>query len=392
MSNKRHNHNKETDLPKSVPPNEEKKSSGNRLLLLILVPVLIILCWLFVPEWHNIPGGLWAFVSAILAGTSYIINTIGDIIDKWDKIMKSLGKTPFAPQKGYKKLEKAGGVSLAISLIAMLIGIVIFLIAMKNIPLTGKTAAIGNFLSNYGSMYMGDTGDIEFSKLPDKNMEFIYKTNGAGPHQWEYKYIGGEENSIPAKFAGVMLADGNWGVNADDGYDLRWYQEIRWEACIEEGSGLNNDGNVIVEFVAGGINWRINDVLKKNEPVPFPDSLPKQSLGIYTLKQCPDAEVMSFSLSGMPDKSLKKVIGGFGWIVSWAPNDVTANSSGTAPEQAKTFRISISEVQYIKDNSLKAFWGRNLEALLSIALVIFIVVVTGIIKATAPQKDEIARP
>jgi hypothetical protein len=369
-------------MPKT-PPTKQGKSTG-LILSLALTAIFTVftvgasIYWFRFPEQREASGALFTYVAVIISAFQSFLKVLIEL--GWLKEIKISRSINLDTES----LKKAGKSSLIISAIAVLVGGGYFWSSLESTSLRGKTVASGNFLSNYGSMYMGDQGDIEFSKLPGE-MEFTYKTNGKDPHQWEYKYINGEKNPNPAKFAGIMLADGDWGNKAGDGYDLRWHKEIRWKACIQEGSDLNNDGDLVVEFVAGGISWRINDALKKNEPVPFPDSLPKQSLGIYTLKKCPDGEVMSFSLSNMHQEDLQKVIGGFGWIVSWAPNDVVANSSGTGPEQAKTFTISISEVQYVKDNSLTALLSRNLETLFSIALVIFIVFVMATMKAVAPQ-------
>lgn len=374
-------------MPKKPPPKRLKSSElilsvGSMAVFSFIAVIAVgaITYWFIFPEQRGTAGALFAFVASIIS-----------VFHAFVKVLIELGK--FKEIKisetmnlNVESLKKAGKTSLIISAIAVFAGGGYFLSSLESASLRGKTVASENFLGNYGSMHMGDTGDIEFSKLPN-GMDFVYKTNGNGSHQWEYKYIDGKENLNPAKFAGIMLADGDWGIKADDGYDLRWYKEIRWKACIQEGSDFNDDGDVVVEFVAGGINWQINDALKKNEPVPFPDSLPKQSLGIYTLKKCPDSEVMSFSLLDMRQENLQKVIGGFGWIVSWAPNNVTVNSSGTAPEQAKTFRILISEVQYIRDNSLKAVLGRKLEAFLSFVLVCTVLVlVIATTKASTPKK------
>ena len=373
-------------MPKKSPPKRRKPSklifSVALMAVLSFFALVAIRYWFFFPQQRETEGALFTFVASIVSVLQYILKLWIDLGKlKEIRISKSINLDA-------ESLKRAGKTSLIISIIAAFAGGGYFWSSLESASLRGKTVASENFLGNYGSMHMGDTGDIEFSKLPN-GMDFVYKTNGNGSHQWEYKYIDGKENLNPAKFAGIMLADGDWGIKADDGYDLRWYKEIRWKACIQEGSDFNDDGDVVVEFVAGGINWQINDALKKNEPVPFPDSLPKQSLGIYTLKKCPDSEVMSFSLLDMRQENLQKVIGGFGWIVSWAPNNVTVNSSGTAPEQAKTFRILISEVQYIRDNSLKAVLGRKLEAFLSFVLVCTVLVLVLVIattKASTPKK------
>jgi hypothetical protein len=358
-----------SSLHKSSPPDKLKEHSGKQLFFLVVVSILIITYWFLFPKWRDIPGGLLTSVSLILAEVSFIVKNIGDIVDGWDKIKKQFGidvnRSDHSTRERYALWKKVGTFPLAISLGAVIIGGIIFLAAFRNTPLTGKAVPNESFLNNYGIMYMGDTGDIQFSKLPS-GLGFVYETNGKGPHQWEYKYLNGKENPSPAQFAGIMLVDGDGGNKANDGYDLRGYKEISWKACAEGGSDFNEDGNVVVEFVAGGIDWRINDTAMKKEPVPFPDSLPRQTLGIYSLRKCPETEVISFSLSKMRPGYLQKVIGGFGWVISWAPNGVAQNSDGTGPEKAKTFKIIISDVRYIKDNSIGALLGRNLEVFFSI--------------------------
>jgi hypothetical protein len=94
---------------------------------------------------------------------------------------------------------------------------------------------------------MGDIGDITPEKVPGERLiRFRYEAQGRGPHEWDHKYVDGELNPSPAKFAGVMFLDGDWARTAS-GFDLRGKRVVRWEARSLE-------GDVYVKFLAGGSN------------------------------------------------------------------------------------------------------------------------------------------
>jgi len=360
-----------------VAPQITKKKFPIILFYIVLIAVFLFFGWLLVPGLRDKAGGLSMVIWTAMTGLFSFLKNLRDVVEWLEQkgVIPTPSKKPVDRER-YDALEKTGGVLLWFSLFATILGAIFFALAFFNAPRMGKTVSGQYFLDNYGAMYMGDTGDIQFSRLANGENEFVYETNGLGPHQWEYKYIAGTENPVPTKFAGIMLADGGWGSKPADGYDLRWYKEIRWKACAEAGSDLSANGEVVVQFVAGGIDWHINDSEKKTEPVLYPDSLPNQSLGIYSLGTCPAKETMSFSLVDMPPANLQKVIGGFGWVVSWAPNDVTANVSSSAPEKAKTIKIIISDIQYVKDDSLGAILNQNLELFLTGLFVAILLAIT----------------
>lgn len=196
------------------------------------------------------------------------------------------------------------------------------------------------------SGYMGDIGDITVAELPEA-VRFIYEAKGRGApeephkgsHEWEYKYINGELNLNPAKFAGVMYLNppNNFGVDPNGGFDLRSIRRvIKWEARSVE-------REVNVEFVIGGVTWIWDDESRERQDAPYPDSMPRLSLGIKTLTE--DWQSFEFDLSGKPEDDFKRVVGGFAWVISWGSNGVQLNEEGT-PEPSKTFTIEIRNIRY----------------------------------------------
>ena len=101
-----------------------------------------------------------------------------------------------------------------------------------------------------------------------------------------------------------------------------------------------------VEFLIGGVLWRWNDRSKSKEEVPFPDSLPRISLGVYHLTT--KSQSFQYDISNLPDDYFRKVIGGFGWVISWGAHGVILNDERTGPLQAKTFIIEVSDITYEK--------------------------------------------
>lgn len=196
------------------------------------------------------------------------------------------------------------------------------------------------------SGYMGDVGDIRVTKHDDV-VQFGYNTLGNEPHEWDWKYKDCLPNSAPARFSGVMLLDppNNWGVDETGGYDLRGATTVTWEA-------RSLSGNVYVEFVIGGVTWH----WKQNEktqcwekvPVPYPDSLPRLSLGVKQLTET--TQSFQFDLSHLPQEYLRKVVGAFGWTISWADNGVVQDPAApySAPPQPREMIIEVSHVRYEK--------------------------------------------
>jgi hypothetical protein len=178
--------------------------------------------------------------------------------------------------------------------------------------------------------FMGDIGDITKEEWPnDRLVRFTYESQGRGPHEWDLKYLGGELNPNPSKFAGIMFLDGDWGKDSGAGFDLRGRPVIKWEA-----RSLN--GPVFVAFVAGGVTWVWDDVAKKRVDPPYPDSMPSIKLGEPQLTREWQAFNPQLSLS---DDDLRAVVGAFGWIIKW-------DSNGVQVKQPKTFIIEVRNISY----------------------------------------------
>jgi hypothetical protein len=186
---------------------------------------------------------------------------------------------------------------------------------------------------------MGDTGDITVERGVDA-VTFVYETLGRSPHEWDWKYVDGELNPAPARFAGVMYLNppNNWGSCETGGFDLREVRgKIVWEARSVQ-------GEVNVEFVIGGIEWNWNNEEGTKEDVPYRDSMPRKSLGVQKLTE--QWQEYRYDLSKLPDRYLQCVVAGFGWIASWGSNNVYLNDEGTGPEQPRTLVFQIRNIVY----------------------------------------------
>ncbi len=206
-------------------------------------------------------------------------------------------------------------------------------------PIYGSSFSV--YPSYDPSGYMGDTHDIIVQRASD-TVCFVYETKGQSPHEWEYKYINGELNSNPCKFAGVMYLNppNNWGEDPNGGFDLRDARGvIRWEA-------QSLTGKVNVEFVIGGVTWKWNERTKEKEAVQYSDSMRRESLGIKTLTNY--WQPFEVTLSHIPEEEFKRVVGGFGWVINWDSNNVLLNEAGTGPEEPKTFIIEIRNIHWDK--------------------------------------------
>jgi hypothetical protein len=183
---------------------------------------------------------------------------------------------------------------------------------------------------------MGDIGDVQIKKL-EKSTQFRYSTNGKGPHEWDYKYVNGELNPKPAQFGGVMyLSPPNNFGNVCGGLDLSPVRRvIKWEA-------RSLKGNVIVEFIIGGVRWAWKD--KTTVTPPYPDSMPRTPL--VPRKLTPEWQTFEFDLSKLQPSDFTRVINGFSWVINWGSNDVNPNDDGTGPERPKTFEIEIRNIRY----------------------------------------------
>lgn len=205
---------------------------------------------------------------------------------------------------------------------------------------TGSSASFAVYPNYDPSGYVGDTGDIKsVAKEPGGLVRFTYIAKGQRPHEWEYKYIDGVLNLTPCQFAGVLYLDSpnNFGTDPHGGYDLRGRHIIKWQA-----RSLN--GPAYVEFVAGGVVWMWDEKTHTRVPVPYPDSMPRTSLGIQELTET--WQTFQFDLSALSQDELRDVVAGFGWVITWDSNGVELNDAGTEAQQPKTFIIEIQGIAY----------------------------------------------
>lgn len=188
---------------------------------------------------------------------------------------------------------------------------------------------------------MGDVNDVSIDKREDVT-RFVYETKGRGPHKWDYTYVNHMLNPEPAQFAGVMYLypPNNFGESPDGGIDLRGgFRVLRWEA-------RSVAGEVETDFVIGGINWVLDDNKKARAIAPYPDSLKWRPLGTKRLGT--EWQTFEYDLSQIPEEEFARVVGGFGWTISWGSNGVLMNEALTGPVQPKTFTIEIRKVRYEK--------------------------------------------
>lgn len=203
---------------------------------------------------------------------------------------------------------------------------------------TGNSESWSVNAKYHPSGMMGDTGDITIQRYVNVD-RFIYEPKGRGPHEWDYKYVNGALNDKASQFAGVMYLDppNNWG-KIYGGFDLRnIHRVIKWEA-----RSLGEE--VLAEFVIGGVVWMWDEKNKEKITAPYPDSKERLSLGIKRLTQ--DWQSFEYSLSDQPIEEFERVVGGFGWVISWGSNNVLLNTDGTGSENPKTFTIEICNISY----------------------------------------------
>lgn len=188
---------------------------------------------------------------------------------------------------------------------------------------------------------LGDTEDIDIQTGSNAAVRFVCHLQGRGPHEWDYKYINGQENREPARFVGVMFLNppDNWG-RLPGGWDLRGYERIRWQ-----GRSLGDD--VAVEFVVGGVTWEWACPSGKWEraTVPYPDTLPRVSLGTRTLTKSWQEFTVSFRDLGVDttNDALSCVVAAFGLVLKWPPRK-SPDSGDVLPRPVSEFEIR--EVMY----------------------------------------------
>ena len=180
---------------------------------------------------------------------------------------------------------------------------------------------------------IGDTSDVTINELRDGARRFTYITEGKGPHQWEYRF----ERDEPAQFAGVMyLSPPNiWGTLPDSGYDLRGFRSVAGEA-------RSLGGPVNVNLIVGGITWFWDEQKKEKVKSVYGDSMRKSEAQNLTEEWKPFHIVLNDS------EGLKRLVGGFGWIISWGENQIQLNRDRTSAENPKTFIIELRNVRFMK--------------------------------------------
>lgn len=216
-----------------------------------------------------------------------------------------------------------------------------------------STAMIGKSPGDTNSFYiypdyspsgwMGDTRDMKDPVKGPDGVTFEYEACGRGPHEWDNKFFSnGDISPEPAKFAGILYLNppNNFGTNSEGGFDLREFKSIKWEA-------RSLQGEVHIEFIIGGVNW-IWNAQNQKETAPYPDSMPRKSLGIQLLKQEQGWQEFSVSLENKPAKDFQNVVGGFAWVIDWGSNGVVVENPGTCPPQPKVFKIEIRNIRYEK--------------------------------------------
>jgi hypothetical protein len=197
-------------------------------------------------------------------------------------------------------------------------------------PPDSSSIAINPIFS--GRMIMGDIGDLKIASGEEGSDRFVYAPTGSGPHEWDYKFINGEENRDPAGFAGVMYINSmvlsEPGARATDGKNLRqWRQKIVWEARAI-------GGDAKVEFVAGGITWAWDLKTRKTVSLPFGDTLPKLSLGSHSIGRNWTPLEFDLNRAHLAPESFDRVIGAFGFVIK-------------ASESKRPVTIEIRDVRYL---------------------------------------------
>jgi len=179
----------------------------------------------------------------------------------------------------------------------------------------------------------GDTGDVQIVKS-EASTQFTYTTKGTGPHQWEYRTTGKS-----CGFAGVMYLDppGNWGTKYG-GLDLRGFKYVSFEART-----LGEQVNI--HFIVGGVHWVWDDKTTQQMPAPFPDKFYIDQSAQLVAKWKRIAIPLDTS-----SENLQRVIGVFGWTVSWQDNGIAALDN-SAPNQAKTFTFEIRNLICTKSDA-----------------------------------------
>jgi exo-beta-1,3-glucanase (GH17 family) len=180
---------------------------------------------------------------------------------------------------------------------------------------------------------LGDIGDLKVGAGEGKAVQFTYTPLGHGPHEWDNKFVEDQVNTEPARQVGMMWLSPPtyWGTHRDGGHDLR---ALKPKAITFEARSLN--GPVWVQFVAGGVRWRWRrDVARhwvKTETF-YPDTLPPLQLG--TQKLANGWQRYFCRLPALRPEELRRVVGAFGVVISWADNGFGPRSTSEERSRAK---------------------------------------------------------
>jgi hypothetical protein len=185
----------------------------------------------------------------------------------------------------------------------------------------------------YPSGRMGDTGDVKIADT-ETTTQFIYTTEGNGPHEWEYR-----SNGLPAGFAGVRYLNppDNWGTRYG-GLDLRGFRYVSFDA-----RSLGNEVNV--RFSVGCVTWVWDDKTAQPVAAPYADRFCKEQSDHLTAKW----KRITIPIDDLSPGQLQRVIGGFGWTIAWTQNGIQGRADGL-PGQVKTFTIEIRDLICTKSN------------------------------------------
>jgi hypothetical protein len=234
----------------------------------------------------------------------------------------------------------------ALAVLAVLVLVLAFPFYFLLLQNTGKpidpTVQVFSVENKYvPSGIMGNTGDVTIGAGESGGHQFIYETKWRGPHEWDQKYVADKPNPELPQWAGVMyLSPPNaWGTDSRGGYDLRGFRRIVWKARSLEGT-------VNVEFIIGGVTWMWDDKRRKKVDSPYPDTMPNISLGTKKLTPQWQSFDDGGKLSELSEDNFKRVVGGFGWIITWGSNGIELNDERTGPKEIKKFKIEISDVHY----------------------------------------------
>jgi hypothetical protein len=292
------------------------------------------------------PRLVFPALGAFLAGMIQMLRVLTKVVKSFKDFLKEANGMPkINAFQGFKAAARKRAVilPLVLGLVLMALGGGLLLGHASVVDVGKPIGDVGAFSvdENYvPTGRMGDIGDVSVSKQPEF-VRFTYQARGQGPHEWEYKFIQGRENPIPAGFGGVMYLDpqGNWGTDPDGGNDLRTcHRAIMWE-------GRSDADEVNVEFVIGGDKKQWDAKTNERVNLPYPNSI-SRSLG--TRKLTTQWQTFNADLSKITDDRFKRIVGGFGWVIAWDSNDVRLNKEKTGAERPKTFTIEIRNVRYEK--------------------------------------------